>query len=215
MHYIITILTLARQSCSEPLNFFNLSATLANGFHILHSRNRPLVTNLSNTVLKIAVPCTVLTRFIQKVKFQWPMKKTKALISKKYLLNYLQRFTGYFSTINTIIEACIIPVHQSLYACVIPVKCQCLKPWCHCHRTSLSLSCYRETILCSEWNIWGKWPQHSEIVKLRFCKTACRTLSISSDITRNGSPLWFLSCTLIRPSVNCLHHRLTIQESCS
>lgn len=70
---------------------------------------------------------------------------------------------------------------------------------------------HRETISCSsERDIRGNWPESSEIVKCRFCKIACRTLSISFGVTRDGRPLRSSSCTLVQPSVNCLHHRLTI-----
>ena len=31
-------------------------------------------------------------------KYRWPIEKTQASISEKYLLHYLQRFTGFFST---------------------------------------------------------------------------------------------------------------------
>ena len=54
------------------------------------------------------------------------------------------------------------------------------------------------------------WPESSEIVKCRFCKNVCLTFSISSGVTRDGRPLRFPSCTLVRPSVNCSYHHLTI-----
>ena len=47
VQYISTNLTLIRQGCSEPLNSYNLSATLTNGLYILRSRNRALVKMLS------------------------------------------------------------------------------------------------------------------------------------------------------------------------
>ena len=49
-----------------------------------------------------------------------------------------------------------------------------------------------------------------EIVKHRFCKTIFSTLFIRSGVTRDGRPLRFSSCTLVRPSVNCPQRRLTI-----
>ena len=55
----------------------------------------------------------------------------------------------------------------------------------------------------------GNWQERSEIVKRRFYKNACRTLSNRSGVTRDTRPLRSSSCTLTHPSVNCPHHRLT------
>ena len=59
----------------------------------------------------------------------------------------------------------------------------------------------------------GNWPKSSEIVECQFCKTAYCTLPISSGVIRDGWILWSLSGLLVRPSINCPHHHLTILES--
>ena len=57
--------------------------------------------------------------------------------------------------------------------------------------------------------------QSSKTVKHWFCKTPCCSLPISSGFTRDGLPLLSSKCTLVQPSVNCLHHHLTILECCT
>ena len=50
---------------------------------------------------------------------------------------------------------------------------------------------------------WENGPESSEIVKRRFCKTVCHTLSLGSGVVRNGRQLRSSSCALVQPSMNC------------
>ena len=74
--------------------------------------------------------------------------------------------------------------------------------------TALEENGCTDIIACQLRDSWSY--QISEIVKRRYFKTAFRTFFISSGVIRVSPPLRSSSCTLVRPSVNCPHHRLTI-----
>ena len=73
-----------------------------------------------------------------------------------------------------------------------------------------SFSLVKVVVIAAASKTSGGIDQCSKILKHRFCKTACCTLSISSGVTRNGQPLWSLFCILDWPSLNCPRHHMTL-----
>ena len=121
------------------------------------------------------------------------------------------------NTVTTFIETFIVPVHLRLYVCVIGVYLQRLEPWVTAVCTSPSSwkrfpaigSQFRAAV---ERDILRKLTREFWNCEAPVLQTACRTLSTSSGGTRDGRLLRSSSCTLVRPSVNWLHHRLSWRE---